>query len=99
MMRRTHPDFTTPHPGEEGHVWETPCFANAKWCRIHQYPDWTSGQLEHSRYPGWFVIADGYYTTYDGFGSPINSGTQWREVKVWCGPSAFYPSRGFRGKP
>jgi hypothetical protein len=93
MGSRRHPDFTTPHPGEPGHVYETPCFINAKWCRIHQYPDWTSGVLDHMRYPGTFYVPTGEtYVKGDG-----TEGLKWREVVVHCGPMAFYPNRKTAG--
>jgi hypothetical protein len=93
-VSKRHADFTTPHPGEESHVWDTPCFGYAKWCRIHRCPVWVEGELYHEYYPiSTYIPTDKTYVKTDG-----SIGIIWDEIIVHCGPAAFYPPRGKRGK-
>lgn len=101
MTTRKHNDFTTPKeqrpeyrkPGAPGHTIRDPCPGYARWCRIHRHPDWSTGELHHDYYPITRYVPAGYYMRSDD-----TEGIRWETVVVHCGPGAFYPPRGKRGK-
>jgi hypothetical protein len=86
-----HPDFVTPHPGEPGHVYETPCFHNAWHCRIHQIRVWGKYSDDPAgdavRFPEEF-----YYRSSRAVKEPSNP-KGWVTMIVHCGPGAWNPKR------
>ncbi len=73
------------HQGFEDHTLDHVCPKWQKWCRLHFWPDWSTGFLVHRRYPAFFNI--------------LTSEHGWVQAWVHCGPGAIYPPRGFCGKP
>lgn len=72
-----------PHTTGFEHDYYDTCPSSWHWCRIHRYPDWRSGTLEH----GW--LPDNFNILTSRFG--------WVPVTVFCGPGAFYPTRKSAG--